>query len=188
MKRSTFRLIVTIVVTAAIVVILCYIFTGVLFNIKVVSGSSMEPYLYNGERVIVDIKVYEKEEVSRYDVIVFDYRYLKDTYYIKRVIGLPGETIQIVDGKIFVNYEELPDVMEYGYIEDPGIAIEPIVLGEDEYFVLGDNIAVSEDSRSKYVASVAQSEIIGKVIYRWWPLERMGRLEEYNENGENSTD
>ena len=173
MKRSTFRLIVTIVVTAAIVVILCYIFTGVLFNIKVVSGSSMEPYLYNGERVIVDIKVYEKEEVSRYDVIVFDYRYLKDTYYIKRVIGLPGETIQIKDGKVYINDSQLDDFVDTSILT-PGAAANPYKLADDEYFVLGDNRNNSEDSRFASVGMVKRSNIVGKVWMVIEPFDSFG--------------
>lgn len=78
-------------------------------------------------------------EPKRYEIIVFPYQYEEDTYYIKRIIGLPGETVQVMGGRVYVDGEELDE--HYGNEEmlDPGIAENPITLGEDEYFVLGDN-------------------------------------------------
>ena len=104
-----------------------------------VNGSSMEPTLSDHDNLIVDKISYRFKEPERFDIIVFPFQYEEDVYYIKRIIGLPGETIQIVDGEVYIDGEKL--AKDYGAekMADAGIAAEPIVLGEDEYFVLGDN-------------------------------------------------
>ena len=144
-----------------------------------VSGSSMETTLQNGDNLIVDKISYRFRDPKRYDIIVFPYKYEENTYYIKRIIGMPGETVQIIDGKVYINGEELTDDV-YGitdYIEEPGIAEEPLTLGEDEYFCLGDNRPVSYDSRYEAVGTVHRSEIIGKVWIRIWPLSEFGPVD-----------
>lgn len=140
-----------------------------------VDGDSMKPLLENGEELIIDKVTYNFREPRRFDVIVFKFRYLADTTYVKRIIGLPGESVQIIDGKIYVNGVELEE--DYGYedyIVDAGIASEPMILGEDEYFVLGDNRNVSKDSRDKTIEKVKKSEIIGRAFLRVYPLNKFG--------------
>lgn len=144
----------------------------------IIDGSSMESNLYNGENVLVDKVSKHFKDFERFDIIVF-YPYGKGTeeYYIKRVIGLPGEEIQIIDSSIYINGEKLSE--DYG--KDPmatgGIAEEPILLGEDEYFVLGDNRIVSQDSRSEAVGPVSKDKIAGKVILRIWPFSKFGSVD-----------
>ena len=104
------------------------------------------------DNLIVDKITYRFREPERFDIIVFPFEYEDNTFYIKRIIGLPGETVQIDrDGNIFINGE----ILEEGYgkevIQEPGRAYEPITLGEDEYFVLGDNRNNSSDSRDMSV-------------------------------------
>ena len=99
---------------------------------------------------------------------------MENEYYVKRVIGLPGETVQIIGEEIYINGELLKE--DYGKepITNPGRAAEPITLGEDEYFVLGDNREVSLDSRYTQVGNVKRENIGGKAILRIWPLNQFG--------------
>ena len=95
-----------------------------------------------------------------------------------RVIGLPGETVQIKKGKVYINGKKLKSDI-YGitkYIDEPGIAEEPLDLGKAEYFCLGDKRPVSYDSRYEEVGPVHRSEIIGKVWIRIWPLTKFGKV------------
>ena len=140
-----------------------------------VSGSSMEPQLRHEDNLIVDKITYRFREPERFDIIVFPFEYEDNTFYIKRIIGLPGETVQIDrDGNIFINGE----ILEEGYgkevIQEPGRAYEPITLGEDEYFVLGDNRNNSSDSRDMSVGNVRRDKIIGRAWLRIWPFDRFG--------------
>ena len=144
-----------------------------------VDGSSMEPMLSNGDNLIVDKISYRFRDPQRYDIIVFPYKYEENTFYIKRIIGLPGETVQIDEqGTIYINGEVLPE--NYGReiirAETVGIAANPIILGEDEYFVMGDNRNSSMDSRTEIVGNIKREDIIGRAWIRIWPLNKLGIL------------
>ena len=139
-----------------------------------VSGSSMETTLSDGDQLIVDKISYRFRDPKRYDIIVFPYQYEPDTYYIKRIIGLPGETIQIIDGYIYIDGEQLDEHYGNELMNDPGIAAEPVALGEDEYFVLGDNRNNSQDSRAVNVGVIHRKDILGRAWIRIWPLDSMG--------------
>lgn len=142
-----------------------------------VIGSSMESMLSDGDNLIVDKLSYRFSEPQRFDIIVFPFRYAEKTYYIKRVIGLPGETIYIDgNGTIFIDGEELKENYGKEVIKDPGRAYEPITLGEDEYFVLGDNRNNSSDSRDPVVGNIHRDEFIGKAWMRIWPLNKIGMI------------
>ena len=140
-----------------------------------ISGPSMQPTLHDGDNLIVDKISYRFTDPKRYDIIVFPYRYQEDTFYIKRIIGLPGETVQIINGYVYINGELREDEV-YGaeVMEDAGIASEPITLGEDEYFVLGDNRNHSSDSRDPNVGVLHRDELIGRAWVRIWPLDQIG--------------
>lgn len=110
-------------------------------------------------------------------LLVFPFRYEDNTFYIKRIIGLPGETIQIDgEGNIWINGEILEESYGREIIRDPGLAVEPITLGEDEYFVMGDNRNNSSDSRVEAVGNIHRDEIIGRAFIRIWPLSKSGIL------------
>ena len=141
-----------------------------------VSGESMENTLEDGDQLIVDKLTYRFHDPERFDIIVFPFRYKENTYYIKRIIGLPGEKVQIVDGDIYINGEVLEESYGREMIRDPGLAAEPIALGDDEYFVLGDNRNYSSDSRDPSVALIHRKEIIGRAWLRIWPLDSFGIL------------
>ncbi len=130
----------------------------------------MAPTLRDGDNLVVEKLSYRFRNPGRYDVVVFPFKYQEDTYYIKRVIGLPGETVQIQDGVIYVNGRSLND--EYGKepIKNGGLASEAITLGEDEYFVLGDNRNNSADSREPSIGNISREDIIGRAILRIWPV------------------
>ncbi len=139
-----------------------------------VSGHSMEATLNDGDNLIVDKLSYHFREPKRFEIIVFPYRHKENTYYIKRIIGLPGETVQVKDGYVYINGEKLDENYGLEVMEDAGIAAEPIELGEDEYFVLGDNRNHSSDSRDPSVGILHRDELIGRAWVRIWPLDSIG--------------
>ena len=142
-----------------------------------VIGSSMEPMLSDGDNLIVDKITYRFGDPQRFDIIVFPFRYAEKTYYIKRIIGLPGETVFIDEaGTIYINGEALKEHYGKEVITDPGRAYEPVTLGEDEYFVMGDNRNNSSDSRDPVVGNIHRDEFIGKAWMRIWPLSDMGMI------------
>ncbi len=145
-----------------------------------VDGESMETTLSDGDNLIVDKLTYRFSDPKRFDIIVFPYQYLPNTYYIKRIIGLPGETVQIDEkGSIYINGEILQESYGREIIrpETVGIASQPILLGEDEYFVMGDNRNNSKDSRAADVGNIHRSDIIGRAWMRIWPFRKFGILQ-----------
>ena len=145
-----------------------------------VEGASMENTLHNGDNLIVDKLSYRFHDPERFDIIVFPFQFQDNTYYIKRIIGLPGETVQIMDdGSIYINGEKLEENygMEVIKPETIGRAAEPIELGDDEYFVMGDNRNNSSDSRPDLVGNIKRENIIGKAWLRIWPVSDFGVLQ-----------
>lgn len=149
-----------------------------------VSGSSMETTLSDRDNLIVDKITYRFSEPKRFDIIVFPYQpefsyYPKGepVYYIKRIIGMPGETVQIDEqGNIYINGEILEESYGKEVIQFAGRAAEPIVLDDDEYFVMGDNRNNSSDSREPSVGNIRRGNIIGRAWLRIWPLADFGIL------------
>lgn len=142
-----------------------------------VSGSSMETTLSDGDNLLVDKITYRFSEPKRFDIIVFPFQYDTDTYYIKRIIGMPGETVQIdYDGNIYINGSLLKESYGREVIQNPGRAAEPITLGKDEYFVMGDNRNNSSDSRNPSVGNIHRKDIIGRAWVRIWPFSKFGVL------------
>ena len=145
-----------------------------------VEGASMENTLHNGDNLNVDKLSYRFHDPERFDIIVFPFQFQDNTYYIKRIIGLPGETVQIMDdGSIYINGEKLEENygMEVIKPETIGRAAEPIELGDDEYFVMGDDRNNSSDSRTDMVGNIKRENIIGKAWLRIWPVSDFGVLQ-----------
>lgn len=142
-----------------------------------VSGISMETNLYDGDSLIVDKLTYHFREPQRFEIIVFPYA--DNVLFIKRIIGLPGETVQIDEqGNIYIDGEILiegfgREIIQPNHI---GIVSDPILLGEDEYFVMGDNRNHSTDSRTAMVGNIKRDDIVGRAVFRVWPLSRFGIL------------
>lgn len=140
-----------------------------------VSGSSMEPKLSDHDNLIVDKITYKFKDPERYDIIVFPFLHEEHKYYIKRIIGMPGETIYIdEEGNIYINDELLEEGYGKEVIDNPGRAYEPITLGDDEYFVMGDNRNNSSDSRDPSVGNIKRDNIIGRAWLRIWPFDKFG--------------
>lgn len=159
-------------ISAVTAVVLMYVF-GLRTN---VIGNSMEPGLFAGQEILIDRLIYQIGEPKAGDVIAFQPNgNEKSHYYIKRVIGVPGDKILIKDGYVFVNGEKLKENDSFDKIADPGVCESEITLSEDEYFVLGDNRNFSEDSRSGNIGNVKKSYVIGKVWFKLADnLERIG--------------
>lgn len=136
-----------------------------------VYGDSMEPGLSDGDSVLIDKMIYRFQEPKRYDMVVFKYLYREDQYYIKRIIGLPGETVQIIDGTVWIDGKPCEENYGNGPVEKAKRAENPVLLGADEYFVLGDNRNHSSDSRDSDIGNIASGQILGKVALRLFPLK-----------------
>ena len=150
-------------ISTVIVVFLAFVLMFFFGTKTSVIGDSMMPTLYNGQQILIDKFIYKLSSPKRGDVIVFQPNGNENThYYEKRIIGLPGETIQIIDGYVYVNGSKLDEDDTYDLIEDPGIAKDELILQPYEYFVLGDNRNSSEDSRSGNMGPVKKEYIIGK--------------------------
>jgi len=160
-----------------VVLVLTYLVITFIGQRTQVSGSSMEATLSDGDNLIVDKISYRFNDPKRFDIIVFPYEYEEDTYYIKRIIGMPGETVQIDgEGNIYIDGEILEESYGREVMESPGRAWEEITLAEDEYFVLGDNRNHSSDSREPNVGNIKRKNIIGRAWVRIWPFEKFGIL------------
>lgn len=142
-----------------------------------VKGASMEPNFHDHEYLIIDEISYRFREPQRGEIIVFRYPRHPQEYFIKRMIGLPGETVQIKNGQVLVYNESHPEglVLNEKYLpadlETFSMTESTVELADDEYFVLGDNRGSSKDSRS--FGPVNKSFLTGKVMFRGWPLDKI---------------
>ena len=160
-----------------VVLVLTYLVITFVGQRTQVSGSSMETTLSDEDNLIVDKISYRFSEPKRFDISVFPFEYEEDTYYIKRIIGMPGERVQIDgEGNIYIDGEVLEESYGREIMESPGRAWEEITLAEDEYFVLGDNRNHSSDSRDPSVGNIKRKDIIGRAFLRIWPFEKFGIL------------
>ena len=158
------------------VLALTYLFIQYVGQRTHVNGDSMNVTLEDGDNLIVDKLSYRFKEPERFDIIVFPYQYQEQTFYIKRIIGMPGETVQIIDGMVYIDGEMLQEDYGKEIMQYAGSAEEELSIGEDEYFVLGDNRNNSSDSRDPSVGLIKEDQIIGKAFIRIWPLNKFGIL------------
>lgn len=171
--KTVFEYTLTILITALI----CFLLIRFVAVRSVVDGSSMYPTLSHNDNLILEKVSYYFHGPERFDIIVFELEDDPGTHYIKRVIGLPGETVQILEGRVYIDGELLEsdiygsEPMQYAYT-----AAEPILLGEDDFFVLGDNRNNSKDSRSASLGPIRRTQILGRAFFRFWPLHQMKYL------------
>ncbi len=161
-----------------IVIFVLFLAPKYLMEKILVDGTSMENSLYDQEQVLIEKVSRYFDGPERFDIVVFTKNH--GTYtktYIKRVIGLPGETVLILGDRIFINGEELAEDFGKDPMDYAGIAAEPVLLGENEYFVLGDNRLVSVDSRDYKVGVVKKEELDGVVVFRVAPWSAFGGVE-----------
>ncbi len=155
-----------LVINCFLAMFVAFLFVTFVAQRTVVDGSSMEPTYHDSQNLIVNKLAYKIGDPKRFDVLVFEPNNTPDgTYYIKRVIGLPGETVKIdFFGTIYINGEELKESYGKEQILNPGIAAEEITLGEDEIFVLGDNRNNSADSRLEDIGPINMDQVTGKIF------------------------
>ncbi len=174
-ETNVLRETISFIVYIGIVFLLTYLVIHYVGQRTQVSGSSMESTLSDGDNLIVDKISYRFHDPERFDIIVFPYKYEKNTFYIKRIIGLPGETVQIdADGNIYIDGEVMEESYGREVMLDPGEAEDPVTLEEDEYFVLGDNRNASSDSRDPSVGKIIGKDIVGRAWVRIYPFQKIG--------------
>lgn len=175
-KTNKYKEFIGLISYCLVVVCLMFFLIKYVGQRTVVIGDSMETTLQDGDNLITDKLTYRFSDPKRFDIVVFPYKDNTNQLLIKRIIGLPNETIQIIGGKIYVDGSEL--IEEYGkeIIESAGLAADPITLGPDEYFVLGDNRNNSQDSRFASVGNIHRSDLIGRAWVRIWPLNGISLL------------
>ncbi len=159
----------------AIVIFIAYVCVNFWGTRTTVIGQAMEENLKNGEQVLMDKFVYVMTNPQPGDVIVFlPNGNEKSHYYIRRVIAVPGDTVQIKDGAVYVNGTLFDEIVSVAAMEEAGIVAEPMTLGKDEYFVLGDNRNSSEDSRYANIGNVKKEYVVGKAWFRFDSIKDMG--------------
>ena len=160
-----------------LVVLMAYFVSRLFFRTVSMMDSSMEPTMSVGDTMLLDKAAFRLHSPRRGDVIA--YRTTDDEteiLHVKRIIGLPGETVQIVDGPILIDGETYIVGKNFSEIIDPGIASDRITLADDEFFVLGDNRNGSRDSRYGSVGNVRSKRVEGKIWFRIRPLRRIGGI------------
>ena len=174
-ERGIFRELLGWLVYILIIIGLTYLIITYVGQRTGVSGQSMETTLSDGDNLIVDKLTYHFKDPEGFDIIVFPYKNEENTYYIKRIIGMPGETIQIMGGYVYINGQQLTsDIYGAEVMQSAGIAAEPITLGPDEYFVLGDNRNHSTDSREPNVGVLHREDLLGRAWVRIYPFDKIG--------------
>jgi signal peptidase I len=188
-RKTIFKIAIWLLEIGA-VILLAYTIINFALEKTTVLGNSMEVTLQADDKIIINKLAYVFHDPKRYDVIVFKQSGDEHNYYnIKRVIGLPGETVLIKDGNIYINGEVLEEPMVVDPIQIGGLANDEIVLEEDEYFVLGDNRNNSEDSRFANIGNVVLDDIIGKAWIRLSPFDFVNKINKYDKvEAENESD
>jgi signal peptidase I len=146
-----------------------------------VRGASMEPSFHDGEYLVIDELSYRFRQPQRGEVVVFRYPVDPSQFFIKRIVGLPGETVKVAEGRVVISNASYPEgvVLNEAEYLSPGTRTGGqlvLTLGSDEYFVLGDNRAASSDSRSW--GALKFDEAVGRVIFRAFPVDRLGAVGE----------
>ena len=137
------------------------------------AGDSMAPTLRNGDVLLINRAVYRIKSPARGDIVAF--RQEKNGHFsVKRIVGLPGETVQISEGKVLIDGQEMTEDIYVSGIEYAGEAEQPVELGADEYFVIGDNHTASDDSRLPGIGAVNRDEIYGEAWFIVSPGEDFG--------------
>lgn len=173
-QHPVLKFVLSILVCLFTALLLALLITTYVAHHTSVEGSSMEPTIEDGSQLVVEQISYYLHEPERFDVIVFPNN--QGANYIKRIIGLPEETIQIKDGYVYINDMQLEEDYGKEIIEDSGLAVDKITLKKDEYFVLGDNRNGSIDSRRTDIGAVKREQIKGKAWLCFYPFTKFGTI------------
>ncbi len=175
--KKFFKSLLIWIIEIVLVILAAYLIIEYAVEKTTMMGVSMNTTLNEGDKIIINKLAYIKGEPERFDVIVFSQSKSGHGYYnIKRVIGLPGETVEIVNGAVYINGVQLKEVIDVEAMRVAGLADEAILLGENEYFVLGDNRNYSEDSRFANIGIVVKNDIIGKAWLRLEPFSIIDKI------------
>ncbi|MGN0396021.1 MAG: signal peptidase I [Coprococcus sp.] len=162
--KKTVKNILSWLISILAAAIVAYGFVAFMFQSVYMVGSSMSPTIIDKEKCIVNKLVYVIGKPERFDIVAYRTIENSESYYdIKRVIGLPGETVLIANGNVYVNGNPIPGIPIEDYIFTAGLAEKKITLGDDEYFLLGDNVNNSQDSRYLNIGNIKESEILGRI-------------------------
>ena len=157
----------------ALVLALAVFLVHMLGDRMIADGVSMSPTIESGELLLINKFKGSVASLERFDLIAYRSEDGSKSY-VKRIVGLPGEIIEIIDGRIWINSRLLETKGLVAEIKAAGLAAKPILLGEDEYFVLGDNADASEDSRFANVGNIPAERILGNIWLRLSPFQRLG--------------
>lgn len=177
MIKKLIKNVIYAIIFVCIIGALCIFSTTFVSQRVDVNGNSMNPTLFNNDSLWLNKLTYYFQNPKRFDIVVIDTDLNGGEYIIKRIIGLPGDTIQIKNQKVYINGKRLQtDIYGKEPIEDAGTAANLMVLGKNEYFVLGDNRNDSDDSRFPEVGVIKKNRIIGKTSFRLLPIKNIGKL------------
>ena len=165
-----------IITIVAAAVISCGVNLLLIVN-AIIPSSSMEPTIMVGDRIFGNRLAYIKEEPARGDIVIFEFPDNEKELFIKRVIGLPGDTVEVIDGKVYINGSNEPLVEPY-LKETPLGDFGPYEVPEGCFFMMGDNRNNSADSRYWVNTYVTKDEIVGKAVFRYY--KEFGKIESYN--------
>ncbi|MEK7619621.1 MAG: signal peptidase I [Patescibacteria group bacterium] len=168
-----FEIVQIVIISSAIIIPIRYFLIQPFY----VKGASMEPNFYDQEYLIIDELTYRFRNPFRGEIVVFKYPRDRSQYFIKRVVGLPGETIEVTGGNVMVYNTEHPNglVLEEAYLEESTTGKVRVTLGDNEYYMFGDNRDSSLDSRS--FGAITRDDVIGRVWVRGLPFSRIGTFD-----------
>ena len=182
-ERTIFQKFIHTLVDILVLLSLAWFIVYSFFSLYRVSGHSMEPALSTGDTVLIDELSYRFMKPKRMDIVLF--QRADKSYNMKRIVGLPGETVIIQNGRIYIN-GELLETTKISPIALPGLAKNPVELGKGEYFLIGDNTDSSEDSRFQNIGNVHFAQIRGRVWFRLLPLRKIKLIVYKGEASENT--
>ena len=188
-KLFTFNDIISLIICVAASVVIAFLINQYVAEVTTVKGPSMEYNFHNKDVLVLDRISYKIRKPKRYEVVVFPVKDGNDyVNYIKRIIGLPGEKvyIDVQNSAIYINDKKLPDE-KYGWenFKGPGLNVENnnILLGKDEYYVMGDNRNNSQDSRLLKVGLIKRKDFVGRAVFKIAPITSFGLINhDYNDD------